>query len=233
MGRAGVVITRAEPGASKSAKSVVTMGFSAIVVPLLQIHAVPNWENQLGNHDGLMVTSGNAARLLAVSALDRETPVFAVGTATAGLLRIGGFQNVLSADGDLSDLAALVTAKGKDLHLVYLSGQDVSGDLAALLASNDISLRRCVIYRAEMAVDWPIAPPAEPPLAVLFHSRRGAEAFASLQRRAQLTPLATVTAITISPKAAEPIDDLGWKQILVARMPNEKAILAELAAMAR
>jgi uroporphyrinogen-III synthase len=228
-----VVITRAEPGASATAKSVDAMGLSAVLAPLLHIQSMPDWESHLGAPDGLVVTSGNAARLLAVSALDRETPVFAVGTATAGLLRIGGFQNVLSADGDLSDLAALVTAKGKNLHLVYLSGQDVSGDLAALLASNDISLRRCVIYSAEMAVAWPIAPLAEPPLAILFHSRRGAEAFAHLQKRAALTPLVSVTAIAISAKAAEPIEDLGWKQILFAKMPNEKAIMAELAALAR
>jgi len=233
MGRAGVIITRAEPGASASAISVEAMGLSALVSPVLDIQAVRDWESLIGSHDGLVVTSGNAARLMAASALDRATPVFAVGAATAALLRVGGFQNILSADGDVADLAALVAAKGKGRRFVYVSGNDVSRDLVELLADDGVFIQRCVIYRAEMVSEWPIAPLPEPPLAVLFHSPRGAEAFAFLHSHTALCPLASVSAVAISAKAAEPISALGWHRVLVAKFPNEKAILAELADLRR
>jgi uroporphyrinogen-III synthase len=78
-------------------------------------------------------------------------PFYAVGPQSAEAARKRGFNHVsIAASGNLSGLAAMITAHmlpGPG-PLLYLSGSEVSGDLAALLHPHGIVVERLVVYDA-------------------------------------------------------------------------------------
>ena len=66
---------------------------------------------------------------------------------------------------------------------------------------------------------------------VVFHSRRGAEAFLSLAVDSALTGYFNrMTAFVLSARAAEPLDSGLWRAIQVAPSPNEASLLSIIAA---
>ena len=99
-----------------------------------------------------------------------------------------GFADVTSADGNVSDLARLVAARLQPAApLLYLAGEDRSGDLAGDLRTRGFAVETTMIYRAIAATGLP--PAAADALAsgidgVLHFSRRSAEAYVDAARAA-------------------------------------------------
>ncbi len=178
-----------------------------------------------------MLTSGNAARALQAhpqrGALD-GLPVFAVGQRSAQAARDIGFTDVMSADGDVTDLAGLVVERVGEGTLLYLAGEDRAGDLAGELADHGLDVRTAVVYRA-VPVDA-LPDPARAALGtgaidgVLHYSRRSAEVFVDRARQAGVLDEALASVhYCLSPQVA---DRCGRRagQIRPPRRPDEAAL---------
>jgi uroporphyrinogen-III synthase len=138
---------------------------------------------------------------------------------------------VTSADGNVSDLARLVAAWLQPAaRLLYLAGEERSGDLAGDLRAHGFAVETAVIYRA-------IAAPSLPPAAaqalaggvdgVLHFSRRSAEVFVDAARTAGVLESALRAAhFCLSAPIAEPLAQAGATDIRVAERPNEAVLLA-------
>ena len=119
-----ILVTRPAVDAARTAAALRVRGHEAIVAPLLTIEYFPDAE--LGDRpwSAILVTSANAARAIAAHRRRDEllrVPVLAVGGQSAQELRAEGFADVISADGDLDDLADLVAARLKPpARLLYL-----------------------------------------------------------------------------------------------------------------
>ena len=100
-----VWITRAEPGASRTAARLRDMGCEPLIQPLLAVEPLTPPLPDLDRFAALAFTSANGVAAFAALTPRRDRPVFAVGEATAGAAREAGFVAVRSADGDLTDLA--------------------------------------------------------------------------------------------------------------------------------
>ena len=115
-----------------------------------------------------------------------------------------------SADGNVSDLARLVAARLQPAaRLLYLAGEDRSGDLAGDLRARGFAVETAVIYRAIAAHTLP--PAALAALAggidgVLHFSRRSAEAYVDAARAAGVLASALRAAhFCLSAQVAEPL----------------------------
>ena len=135
------------------------------------------------------MTSANAVRAIAQHPRRdelRSTAVFTVGDRTAQAMRDCGFATVTSAAGNVDDLATLVVARLKPpARLLYLAGEERSGDLAGLLREQNFTVHTALVYRAVVATDLPRN--AADALAaglggVLHFSRRSAEAYVNAAR---------------------------------------------------
>ena len=131
-----LLVTRPEPDAERTAAALRARGHIVLVAPLLRMEPVADAEIGPGPFIALLVTSANAAPAIAHHerfAQLRALPVFAVGGRSAEAMRAVGFADVTSAQGGtVADLAALVASRLKaGASLLYLSGADRSGDLAA------------------------------------------------------------------------------------------------------
>jgi uroporphyrinogen-III synthase len=229
-----LLLTRPEPDAQRTAAALRAHGHDVIVAPLLRIAPVADAPIGTGPWAAILITSPNAAHAVAAHARATEwraLPVFAVGRRSADAMAAAGFAEVTSADGNVSDLAQLVTARLQPAaRLLYLVGEDRSGDLAGDLRERGFAVEAAVIYRA-------IAAPSLPPAAaqalaggidgVLHFSRRSAEVFVGAARAAGVLESALRAAhFCLSAPIAEPLAQAGAADIRVAERPNEAVLLA-------
>lgn len=229
-----LLLTRPEPDAQRTAAALRAQGHEVIVAPLLRIAPVADAPIGAGPWSAILITSANAAHALAAHAGATELralPVFAVGRRSADAMAAAGFAEVTSADGNVGDLTQLVVARLQPAdRLLYLAGEDRSGDLAGDLRARGFAVETAVIYRA-------IAAPSLPPAAadalargidgVLHFSRRSAEVFVEKARGAGVLESALrAVHFCLSAAIAEPLAQAGAADIRVAERPNGAVLLA-------
>ncbi len=229
-----LLVTRPQPDAQRTAEALRTSGHSAIVAPLLHIEAVANVQFGAGPWAAIVVTSANAAA--AIAAHERRAsllhlPAFAVGDRSAEAMRAAGFADVISAGGAVDDLVRLVAAHTKPgSRLLYLAGEDRSGDLAGNVGRHGLTLETVVLYRAVMVETLPQA--ALDALSVgldgvLHFSRRSAEAYLRAAQAGSILEAALTPAhFCLSPRTAQPLQRAGARRVHVARQPDEAALIA-------
>lgn len=191
-----------------------------MIQPLLTIQPLPQPEPDLAPFTALVFTSRNGVAAFSALTARRDRPVFTVGDATAEAARAAGFTDVLSADGAIGDLAALLLAHlgPNDRVLAAVAARPVA-DLGALLAGR-IAVESLAVYDA---VDTGAAAP-EAIDAVLIHSPRAAEALAALKP----TEAANWTVVAISTQAAAPLKALGIADLRLAPHPSDEPMLETL-----
>ncbi len=212
-----VWITRAEPGASRTAERVRALGHEPVVAPLLEVRALPA-AIDLEGVGALAFTSANGVRAFAALSDARALPVFAVGEAPAAAARAAGFADVASADGDVQALAALI-ARARPAGAVLASlAAEPAGDLIGALQAADVTVQGVAVYET-VFTDMDAPPAAD---AVLIHSPKAARRLASLLGRGATAPQMLCC---ISQAAAEPLTASG--PAIPAR-PDEPSLLALL-----
>lgn len=218
-----VWVTRAEPGAARTADRLTALGFTPLVAPLLTLAPLPGALDAAPDPAAVAVlalTSPNGVEAFApLIPRFRHHPVFAVGDATAEAARAAGFADVRSASGDIHALARLIAAEAPPGPLLAPGAREPAGDLPALLP--DRPVQRLPIYAAFETH----APAPEPFDAVMLHSPRAARALAAdLPRAASSGRIA----ICISEAAAVPLRPFDFAQIRIAAAPDEPGMLSAL-----
>ncbi len=216
-----VWVTRAEPGATRTAERVRALGFTPVVQPLLAVRFV-DAALDLEGVTALAFTSRNGIEGFARLHPGRDLAVYAVGDATAEAARAAGFARVVSAEGYLEALASLIreTHPGLGGIVLHPVAARPAGDLPALVAG-EIVMRSVVVYASE-AITVTELPAFE---IVLIHSPRAGERLA--ERVGNEAPPAQ-TAVAISRAAVAPVESLGFGRLLIADRPNEDAMMAAL-----
>ncbi|SDQ79338.1 uroporphyrinogen-III synthase [Brevundimonas sp. 374] len=217
-----VWITRAEPGAARTAARLRDMGFEPIVAPLLTIENLTPPVPDLAPFAALAFTSINGVAAFAALTPRRDRPVFAVGDATAQAAHDAGFADVHSASGDLRDLARLIAGAIANAAVLVPQAETPAGDFTAALTTagaRNVSVHSLTVYRA---IETSVAAPALFD-AVLIHSPRAGKALTKLHH----APLAQAVLACISPAAAAPLAALGLTPV-VAKSPDETSLLTIL-----
>jgi uroporphyrinogen-III synthase len=229
-----LLILRPQPGAAQTAAALRARGHETTIAPVMWIEILSQADLNAGPWGAFLITSANALWGLASQTHREEVrcvPVFTVGERTAEQIRRRGFHSVTSADGNVDDLAKLVAARLKPpARLLYLTGEDRSGDLAGDLRANGFAVDTVVVYRAATAKELPqsaIDALADGIDAVLHYSRRSAEAYVNAAAHSGVLARAlSPTHLCLSAQVAEPLADAGATTIKVAPAPNESALLA-------
>ncbi len=228
-----LLVTRPEPDNERTAAALRAAGHEVVLAPLLRIESVDADLGPSGSvlsWAAILITSANGVRAVAghprrgeLSAL----PVLAVGRTSAEAARAAGFPDVTSADGDAQDLVRLAAQRfaGSPLPLLYLAGEDRSGELAA----PGLNISTVVVYRAAPAERF--SPEARAALeqgqidSVLHFSRRSVESYLDCGRDI-MGPALRPMHHCLSARAAEPLRLAGASQIAVAVRPDEASLLA-------
>lgn len=224
-----VLVTRAEPGATRTVARLEALGHRAVNAATARI-AILDAALDFKDGEALALTSPNGAAAAARLTGERGLPVFTVGAATAEAARAQGFTDIVSADGDGAALAALIMDRAGG-PVVHVHGRDQSFDLVSALKTAGFAARGVTAYAAE-----PVESLTEDALAalreggvVLVHSPKGAERFVALAWKAGVSgTLKTNRAAAISEAAAAPLKAAGVSEIQIAERPDEAALLEAL-----
>jgi uroporphyrinogen-III synthase len=229
-----VLITRPEREATALATALAQRGHAPVIAPLftLQVlHPPPDFAATLATSQAVLLTSANGARALAEASEQRSKPVFAVGDTTAATAEGLGFTSVVSASGDAAALGVLVREKLDPAQgpLVHVCGVDIAGDLGA----EGFEVRRIALYEAREATALPASAAAALQARALdaatFFSPRASAVFARLAEQAGLADACRpLTAVAISPAAAEPLKALPFQNVRIAARPTRQAMLDEI-----
>lgn len=226
----GVLVTRPEPGAAETARSLTAHGYRPLLAPLLTIEPIPGPPIDLAGFDAVAVTSANGVRALATRSDNRTLPLYAVGGRTADLARDLGFREVYAAEGDVTSLSRLLSGKGP--RVLHVAGADVAGELLPA----DVVVTRLTAYHAVAATALP-----DPAVAALrdgqvayvaLFSPRTAGLFVRLVQKAGLSPLAGGwTALCLSAAVSKATIGFGFAETRVAARPDAASLLALLPAV--
>jgi uroporphyrinogen-III synthase len=225
-----LLVTRPEPDNARTAAALRAQGHEVVLAPLLHIESVANAELGRPPWAAILLTSANGARALVDHPRRDELlalPVLAVGRSSAEAARTAGFADVTSADGDARDLARLAAQRfaGAGQPLLYLAGEDRSGELAVL----GLAVHTAVVYRAAQAERFPPAVRAALEQGdidgVLHFSRRSVESYLECGRDVA-GPSLKPAHYCLSARAAEPLRLAGALRIHIAPQPDEASLLA-------
>jgi uroporphyrinogen-III synthase len=229
-----LLLTRPESDAQRTAAALRTLGHETVIAPLLRIAVTADAEIGPGPWAAILITSVNAARAIATRTAVTQfhaLPVFTVGQRSAQAMTAAGFADVSSADGGVAELAHLAAARVEPgASLLYLAGEDRSGDLAGDLGARGFAVETVVIYRAVAAASLPRV--AAEALAsgiggVLHFSHRSAEAYVDAARGTNMLAAALKPVqYCISAQVAEPLARAGAADIRAALEPSEAALIA-------
>ncbi len=238
-----VLVTRPFPDNEMTAAALREQGFDVLLAPMLRFEAVAFEDDGAARYDGVMVTSANALR--AVDAFPGKSrwldlPLFAVGAHTANAARAIGFQQIVAGNSGAAGLPDLVAAhfgdrkksgkRGTPRTLLYLAGADRAHDLSDELDRHGIGLVTHTTYAMVPIARLPVvvcdAFAADRVEAVLHYSRRSARAFVAAARAdgVEISALA-LPQCCISDSVATALRDAGAAQVMVARSPDETAML--------
>jgi uroporphyrinogen-III synthase len=227
-----VLVTRPDP--ARTVQALSARGHAVIAAPLLRIEPI---EAAFGGpFEGVLLTSANAARALSAHPLRAELlalPAFAVGGRSTEAARAAGFAQVESAEGALGDLVRLVAGRCGGQRLIYLAGEDRSGDLARELAPHGIAVETAVVYRAVAAAALPEeavqALRARQLDAVLHYSARSAVTLLQLAGAAGvLNAVLRLAHYCLSDEVAAPLRQAGAGEVRAAMVPTEAGLIALL-----
>src|SRR5688572_10102960 len=226
-----VLITRPEREAAALAQALAARGHQAVIAPLFRLqvlHPPADFAATLAACQAILITSANGVRALAEASEQRSKPIFAVGDTTAATAEGVGFTNVVSAAGDADALSELVRQRLDPAAgpLLHVSGADVAGEPAPA----GFEVRRVVLYEAQEATTLPDSARATLEARALdvatFFSPRASEVFVRLVRDAKLAKTCrAITAVAISPAAAEPLAGLPFARSVAAESPTRQAVL--------
>ncbi len=225
-----VWITRTQPGASDTAKAVKLVGFTPLIVPLLNV-VLNDTSPQVPKPDDILIfTSKNGvtafcdyvgdARLLEF----RQSDVITVGDGSAEAARLAGFENVRSAAGTSDDIAPLI---GQDFmtsrNCLHISGNHVRGQITQELRALGFTARREIYYKSE-----PVS--ALPDIA--FEELEAVMVFSPLAAKTLhgFNPdLSRCRIVSISPQTDRALGEIKTAGRLIAPRPTQEMMLTTLA----
>ena len=144
-----ILLTRPLEDCSDMIIKFNSLGHHISHLPLLRIDKVDYEQINFSDFKGIIFTSANAVKFLDLKNIDKNLLCFCVGSATEKKARSVGFQNVIAAEGNVSNLKELVLQNfdQKNGNLIYVSGETISVDLDQQLLKEGYNIKRIVNYR--------------------------------------------------------------------------------------
>ena len=144
-----ILLTRPLEDCTEMIIKFKSLGHQVSHIPLLKIDKVDYEQINFLDFKGIIFTSTNAIKFLDLKSIDKNLLCFCVGNATEKKARSLGFQNVITAEGNVENLKELILQNfnKKDGNLIYISGETVSVDLDHQLSKEGYNIKRVINYR--------------------------------------------------------------------------------------
>ena len=204
-------------------------------MPVIKIEKVNYKSINFSEFSGIIFTSSNAIKYLDTRIIDKNKICFCVGSATEKKARSVGFQNVISTDGNVSNLKELILqnfnpSSGK---LLYVSGEVTTNDLDQDLISNGYDVKRIINYIARSIenLDEKFIEKLKQkmPDIVYVYSQNSALSFLKLIKNYNLSDFwMNTNLMCISEKTSSILNEIKWKKIFIFSPGEEEFLLYKI-----
>ena len=204
-------------------------------MPVIKIEKVNYKSINFSEFSGIIFTSSNAIKYLDTRIIDKNKICFCVGSATEKKARSVGFQNVISAEGNVSNLKELILqnfnpSSGK---LLYVSGEVTTNDLDQDLISNGYDVKRIINYTARSIenLDEKFIEKLKQkmPDIVYVYSQNSALSFLKLIKNYNLSDFwMNTNLMCISEKTSSILNEIKWKKIFIFSSGEEEFLLYKI-----
>ena len=204
-------------------------------MPVIKIEKLNYKSINFSEFSGIIFTSSNAIKHLDTRSIDKNKICFCVGSATEKRARSVGFQNVISTDGNVSNLKELILqnfnhSSGK---LLYISGEVITNDLDQDLISNGYDVKRIINYTAKSVenLDEKFIEKLKlkMPEIVYIYSQNSALNFLRLVKNYNLSDFWMDTNLMcISEKTSSILNEIKWKKIFIFSPGEEEFLLYKI-----
>ena len=211
------------------------LGHEISHIPLINIEGKKYEPLNYKDFKGIIFTSANAIKFLDIKLIDKKIICFCVGNVTEKKARSCGFQNVLSADGNVNNLKELIlqnynSSNGK---LIYVSGEIISNDLDQQLISEGYNVKRIVNYSAKPVEKFNEVfiekLKLKMPEIVYVYSQNSAISFLNLIKNYQLVDhWMDTNLMCIGEKTSMVLNEIKWKKIFLFNPGEEEFLLYKI-----
>ncbi len=212
-----------------------SLGNKVSHLPLLRIENVNYNKINFLNFKAIIFTSTNAVKFLDHKTINKKILCFCVGNATENKARSIGFQNIITAEGNVENLKELILRNfdAKDGKIIYVSGEKISIDLDQELIKEGYDVKRIINYRAidnenfdenlvkELKLNIPDI--------VYVYSQNSASSFLKFIKIFQLESLFMNTNLMcIGEKTSAILNEIKWKKIFLFNPGEEEFLLYKI-----
>ena len=230
-----ILLTRPLEDCSEMILKFKSLGHQVPHIPLINIEKVNYEEIKFSEYGGIIFTSANAVKLLDTKKIDKKTLCFCVGNVTEKKTRSLGFQNVISASGNVENLRELILQNfdKKNGKLIYFSGDIISTNLDQQLINEGYSVKRVINYRTnhiekfdkKFVDDLRLNIPE----IVYIYSQNSAQSFLSFVKNHQFESLWMNTNLScIGEKTSSILNEIKWKKIFLFNPGEEEFLLYKI-----
>ena len=230
-----ILLTRPLVDCSDMILKFKSLGHQVSHLPLLNIEKMNYEEINFSDYGGIIFTSANAVKFLDLKKLDKNIICFCVGDITEKKARSFGFQNTISAEGNVLNLKELILQNYslKDKPLLYISGEIISADLDQQLIYEGLNIKRIINYRVshnenfdenfikELKLNIPDI--------VYVYSQNSASSFLNFIKIYQTENIwMNTNLMCIGEKTSSILNEIKWKKIFLFNPGEEEFLLYKI-----
>jgi uroporphyrinogen-III synthase len=230
-----ILLTRPLEDCTETIIKFKSLGHQVSHIPLLNIDEVDYEQINSLNFKGIIFTSANSIKFLDLKSIDKNTLCFCVGSSTEKKARGVGFQNVITAEGNVENLKELILQNfnQKDGNLIYISGETVSVDLDQQLLKEGYNIKRIINYRTShnqnFSDEFVKELKLKMPDMVYVYSQNSALSLLNFIKMHQSESLwMNTNLMCIGEKTSSILNEIKWKKIFLFNPGEEEFLLYKI-----
>ena len=212
-----------------------SLGHEVSHLPLLNIEKLNYPEINFNDYKAIIFTSSNAIKFLETKKINKDIFCFCVGHATEKKARSRGFQNIISAEGNVENLRELIIQNlNKNFgKIIYISGELISTKLDQSLIQEGYVLKRVMNYKTNHNQKFDEKFIEELKLKipdiVYIYSQNSAQSFLNFIKNYQFESLwMNTNLMCIGEKASSILNEIKWKKIFLFNPGEEEFLLYKI-----
>ena len=230
-----ILLTRPLDDCSEMILKLKSLGHQVSHLPLLNIDKINHEKVKFSDYGAIIFTSANAVKFLDLNNQDKSISCFCVGNNTEKKARSAGFQNTISAEGNVTNLKELILRNHdtKNKNLLYVSGELVSVDLDKDLIKEGFIVKRLINYKTthnqNFDENFVKKLKLNMPDMVYVYSQNSSLSFLNFIKNYQLESLWMDTNLScISEKSSSILNEIKWKKIFLFNPGEEEFLLYKI-----
>ena len=211
------------------------LGHQVSHLPVINIEKKVYEEPNFNEFKGIIFTSSNAIKNLDISKINKKIFCFCVGNATEKIAKEKGFQNIYTAEGNVSNLKEIILQNfdPKKGNLIYISGEIISNQLDKELKSEGYSVKRLINYSVisnnKLSDEFIEQLKTSIPEIVFIYSENSARSYLNLLKKYNLIDnWMNTNLMCLGEKSSSILNEIKWKKIFLFNPGEEEYLLYKI-----